>query len=190
MMKSPKPCTVMVLRHAGSHLILPMVKFMVGRGVHRAKGQQALTFEPYGPTIVFVRNPRNRLVSNFRWKFGRWPTDLEIAAFAIGVKAGEEMSPLDFMLAWAERWMRHPGALIVRFEDLSDAVKAPSEIGRIASFIGVHPNVDEVVSAFVGRGTFTGKHSDWKICFGPKAIATYNERRGQEIDRLMGYDNG
>lgn len=187
---STKPISVMVMRHAGAHLILPMVKSMTGKAIYRTKGPESLICEPSGKVIIFMRNPRNRLISFFRWKRGQLPTDAELAEFMTKPKRDGEYSPLEFATAWAKRWRHRKGALHVRFEDLADAVNGPTEIARMAGFLGVDADPNAVFASFVGKGTFTGRHSDWRTCFGPKSDRAYRRHGGAELDRLMGYDNG
>lgn len=184
-----KPQTVMVLRHSGTHLILPIVKRLTGKPVYRPKGQDCLTCVPNGPVVVFVRNPRNWIVSSYRWKRGSDLSDARLANFMTRVKDGAEMNALQFAHAWAKRWMVHPGAMQMRMEDLKDREKGIAILESLRGFLKAGGNPAEVYDSVYGGGTYTGRHSNWKEWFGPLSRATWRANRGREIEELMGYPN-
>lgn len=180
----------MVLRHSGTHLILPIVKRLTGKPIYRPKGEDCLTCIPNGPVIVFVRNPRNWIVSSYRWKRGNDPNDERLAQFMLAVKDGHEMNALQFANAWAKRWMVHTGAMLVRFEDLKERERGIAIVEKLRGFLNAGGNPKEVYDSVYGGGTFTGRHSDWREWFGPLSRSAWDANRGREIDRLMGYQNG
>lgn len=190
---STKPYTVIVMRHGGSHLILPLVRAIARQPLYRPKGNEALICKPSGPTIIFIRNPRNRLVSFFRWKRGFPETlaerDAALAWFMTLVtgRHSKKLNPLQFMLAWANRWMREDG-LLVRFEDMIGP-HGEAEAVRIQKFLGTEGDAALVHKAIVGATTFTGRHSDWREWFGPQSLARYRANGGEDLDKLMRYEN-
>lgn len=176
------------MRHSGTHLILPLVKSLTNRPIFRPKGEQALICKPNGPVVVWLRNPRNRVVSAYRWKHGgAFPTDRQLANYIGKIKAGTHRTPISFMLAWAERWAGYDG-LKVRFEDVTgpDGFAA---VERLRAFLNGPADAVVVYAAIVGKGTFTGRHSDWREHFGRRTLAVWRDAGGERLDRLMGYDN-
>lgn len=185
---SAKATTVIVQRHAGSHLILPLVKSLKPGGVFKTKGRQSLFAIPSGKLIVFRRNPRNRLVSMFRWK-RKWSdaasADAELAKYIVRPKDG--MTPVAFMHLWAERWIDDPTALHITFEDLASAESGPKTTARIAAHVGSERDPDAAFAAIFKGGTYTGTHSDWRVWFGPRTLEAYAAAGGTELDKRMGY---
>lgn len=184
--RTRKLYTVMAMRHSGTHLILPIVKQITGKALYRPKGEEALICEPSGPVIVFLRDPRNRLISAWRWKRGSLPSDRQMAKFMVTQKDGDARSPMSFMLRWAQRWAGFEGALQVRFESI--ASEGVREVARIAAFLGKDIDASAIYSRNWRQGTFTGQHSDWRECFGPLSLEAWNENGGPKLLKTMGYE--
>lgn len=183
----------MALRHGGTHLILPLVKGLTGAPLYRPKGDEALICQPNGPTIVFTRNPRNWLVSFYRWKRGDPETlelrDAALAKFMRSIRPRKTMNPIAYAQRWAWRWRRWPGVHIVRFESLQDRAEGIETMRKMCEFLGVAADPESVYLSVYGRGTFTGKHSDWREWFGPLSLRAYGYSAGDFLDLSMGYKN-
>jgi len=177
--------TVIVSRHSGAHLIKPTIKHL-GFKCYSAKGDRELALEPIPgrPLLVWLRNPRNTLISAFRWKGAKEPDDRALAAFIVAQKNGR--TPLSFLQAWAERWVDYAGSVQVRFEDMI----LPSGIDLVRGMAKLWnaPNEpDEVFNRHYRNGTFTGRHSDWRAWFGPRTLDVYAGKGGLRLDKVMGY---
>lgn len=197
--------TVALMRHGGSHLIRPIVSRLgasriiepgnFGHPVDRAKG----------PVIVFLRDPRDRMVSTYRWWLtkprkaeqledaGSTPDEQIAWLLSVGGdKVNRIGNPLpgkrfvEEMLTWAMIWCPYRGSLIVRFEDLRTS--GAREIDRIADHLHVKCDTQAVFDEVYGRGrTYTGRHSDWREYFGPAATAAWNRHHGPRLLEIMGY---
>lgn len=191
----------MVMRHGGAHLIKPFVKMTTLRGSFGTKGMTSLEAEPQGRLLVFIRDPRNRIVSTYRWTkqhngkkiskltraAGEDSDDARIAALMTR-RDEDGLSLMQFMHVWAERWCWWPGALVVTFEGFADPGSGPNEAKRIARFLGADENhALDVYSKHIGHGTFTGRHSQWKEWFGPRAKKAWKENNGKLLLGTMGY---
>lgn len=191
---STKPTTLLAMRHGGTHLIQPIIRHLTGKPVAAPKGPMALEFEPGPRLVVFLRDPRNRLISNFRFKAGggagakaaKSGSDEDIAAFMLRAKHGR--TPVAFMQAWADRWVKWPGALIVRFEDLVVRDQGITEAWRIKAHLDAPGDPTAAYEYSFGQsGTWTGKHSDWREWFGPKSRAAWEDQGGAKLLTTMGY---
>lgn len=181
-----KPYTVIALRHGGTHLIIPTVRYLTDKTVYSPKGEDALTCIPSSVVIVFLRDPRNWLVSFFKWRGGEQGDDQGLARFMLARR--KQDSPLGYARRWASRWVDYPGALTSRFEHLlpPDGIK---ETARIADFLHVEKDPAPVFHSVFGQsGTFTGKPSDWTKWFGPESTAAFTRGGGDDLVQLMGYE--
>jgi hypothetical protein len=185
--------TVSLLRHGGSHLIRPIIA-QLGFEIIEPGNFGAPIDEAQGPVIVFLRDPRDRMVATHRWWLGKPRKAASMAAGGESVDAQiawllTEGEFLPEMLRWARIWCRWPGALAVRFEELRAFECA--EIAPIAAHLGLPPDVDRDTAIFTevyGRGrTYTGSHSDWRQSFGPLSNAAWVGNGGSELLELMGY---
>lgn len=185
--------TVALLRHGGSHLIRPIVAGLgfkiVEPGNFGAPLNQAI-----GPVIVFVRDPRDRMVSTYRWWMTkpRKAAQLETAAGTTDEQIAYLLNDQRFlrdMLEWARIWCRWGGALRVSFENMRE--NGTAEIARIAEHLGKSRDYQRDAALFeevYGKGrTYTGRHSDWQQTFGPKSNGIWAENGGPELLELMGY---
>ncbi len=187
-------CTIALLRHGGSHLIRPIVAdlgFQIiepgnfGASIDRARG----------PTIVFLRDPRDRMVATHRWWTGK-PRKATSMAAGGDTADGQiawlltEGGFLQEMLRWARIWCQWPRALTVRFEDFRK--NGPLEVWRIGCHLGLdrtYPQDVELFNKVYGQGrTYTGSHSDWRQTFGPLSNAAWAENGGPELLWLMSYE--
>ena len=183
--------TVALLRHGGSHLIRPIVAKMgfeiIEPGNFGAPLDQAID-----PIIIFLRDPRNRMVATMRWWRGK-PRKAALLTEAGDTDDAQlryllnEQGFLSEMLAWAKEWCRwRPGSLTVHFEHMDSGV-----VGYIAHHLGLEADEERDESIFgevYGSGrTYTGNHSKWKDSFGPLSISYWNHNGGNELLSMMGY---
>ena len=185
---STKPTTLIALRHGGTHLIQPIIRHLTDRPVYVPKGELALSCIPSPKLVVFLRDPRNRLVSMFRYKRPKAvPADSDeaLARMLASPKKGE--TPVRFMLRWARRWASDPAALIMRFEDLASE-RGLAEATRLREYLAAENSAESAYEyAFGKSGTFTGRHSRWREWFGPQTSRAWLEHGGPELQSLMGY---
>lgn len=188
--------TVALMRHGGSHLIRPIVS-RLGFEIIEPGNFGAPLDQAQGPVIVFLRDPRDRMVATRRSP-GGWlhkPRKSEQLMRVASDEDGQLAWMIDDagfmteMLRWARIWCRWPGALIVRFENVrSDGC---AEVSRIMAHLGLSENRDRAVALFAetyGTGrTYSGRHSDWRESFGPLARAAWERTGGAELLELMGY---
>lgn len=185
--------TVALLRHGGSHLIRPIIA-RLGLRIVEPGNFGASMDEARGPVIVFLRDPRDRMVATWRW----WrEKPRKAASMAQGGDSADAQIAwllgaggfLPEMLRWAHIWCRWPGALTVRFEDMR--ADGCAEVARIAGHLGLPADAERDVAIFAevyGRSrTYTGSHSDWRASFGPAATASWGAHGGAELLELMGY---
>ncbi len=186
--------TVALLRHGGSHLIRPIVA-QLGFDIIEPGNFGAPLNEAQGPVIVFLRDPRDRMVATQRWWLekprkaasmaaGGNTTDAQIAWL---LTEGEFLPE---MLRWARIWCQWPGALTVRFEEIR--FHGLLAITPIAAHLGL-PSSDtragDIYAAVWERGrTYTGNHSDWRQSFGPMSNTAWASNGGPELLELMGYE--
>lgn len=202
-----KPFTVAAMRHGGTHLINPVVRRLTNKPVYSPKGASSLVCTPSSIVIVFPRDPRNRAVSNVRYKLGREAVDrLDEAGrdealfhYLSTRKSGDALLPIEFMTRWAQRWCHgkfgNAGThwMLCRFEELAGP-NALLECTKIATFLK-EVGADLVCTPDVARayalgtsGTFTGRHSNYREWFGPKSIAFWNRNFGPSCTMEMGYN--
>jgi hypothetical protein len=184
---STKPTTLIALRHGGTHLIQPLIRHLTDKPVYAPKGNDALTCVPSSALVIFLRDPRNRLVSSFRYKHPKAKaeeSDEVFAGFLDGTKHG--VNPIEFMSNWAHRWTNHPTGLTVRFEELMADQLGQTE--RIRAYLDAPGLAQAAVEYTFGKsGTWTGRHSRWQEWFGPRSLAVWKRRRGDRLENLMGY---
>lgn len=184
--------TVLVMRHGGSHLIIPMINMLTKHFVYAPKSEEALQCD-ISKAVVFYRNPRNQLTAHWRWKLKgqKAPEDEiddRIASFLIKKKESENFSPITYLDAWSKYCFSSTTALFIRFEDFRISHEAIQNLKRIASYFDAKTqDVNRIYHHHYGKGTYTGNHSDWRQYWGPKTIKAYEEHGGLIIDRRMGY---
>lgn len=182
-----KPYTVIALRHSGTHFIIPIVRYLTEKTVYSPKGADTLTCTPTQKVIVFLRDPRNWLVSSYKWKKGGKPDDVGLSRFMTRTKRGE--SPLSFLKDWSQRWIDWPGALTVRYEDMRPEASGIEQVARVAMFLDAERDPAEVYAEVYGMsGTFTGHPSRWQDWFGPRSTKAWNACGGPELAARMGYE--
>lgn len=186
--------TVALMRHGGSHLIRPIVAEMGFDIVE--PGKTGPIDKAVGPVVVFLREPRNRMVATLRWRYQK-PKYVKSLSL-VGTEKDDHMAYLlgeygflAEMLVWARIWCAWPNAITVRFEDFAD--KGVFEIGRIARHLGVKDDAKrnaELYALYYGHArTYTGAHSVWREWFGPKSEVVWERGGGPELLTLMGYGN-
>ncbi len=186
-----KVATVALMRHGGSHLIRPIVAKMGYDIIEPGNFGYPLNMA-VDPIIIFLRDPRNRMVATLRWWRGK-PRKAALLAEAGDTDDAQlryllgEQGFLSEMLEWAKEWCRwRPGSLTVHFEHMDSGV-----VGCIAHHLGLEADEERDESIFVevyGRGrTYTGNHSKWKDSFGPLSMAYWNNNSGNELLSMMGY---
>lgn len=186
-------CTVALLRHGGSHLIRPIVS-QLGFEIIEPGNFGAPLDEAHGPVIVFLRDPRDRMVATHRWWLGK---PRKAASMAQGGDTADaqiawlltEGGFLPEMLRWARIWCQWPGALKLGFEEIRKYRE--DMIGAIALHLGLETDIQRDKALFdqvYGHGrTYTGRHSDWRESFGPLARDAWERMGGAELLRLMQY---
>lgn len=186
--------TVALMRHGGSHLIRPIVAEL-GFDIIEPGNFGAPIGEARGKVIVWLRDPRDRMVSTMRWWRNK-PRKLN-ALTAAGDSDDEQLAWLlgeggflPEMLRWSRIWCARPlgteNALAVRFEDMRQWPIV--EIDAIARHLGVACDAVAIRDLTLERGrTFTGRYSDWRQSFGPLATAVWSAQGGAELLEIMGY---
>lgn len=195
-----KPFTVAVMRHSGTHLITPIVRGLTGKTVYSPKGDDGLNCIPSSVVIVFQRDPRNWMVSVFKWKVaGRTPppggvagqVDTDLAAFLTRSKKPDAIGYLGYVKLWADRWVGYPGALTVRFEDLQSEQRGIEVVCEIQRFLGAPAAAADpaaVYASVFGKSvTYTGQPSDWRKWFGPATKSAWAANGGDDLVKKMGY---
>lgn len=185
--------TVALMRHGGSHLIRPIVA-KLGFEIIEPGNFGAPLDQAQGRVIVFLRDPRDRMVATHRWWLHK---PRKAASMAAGGESADaqiawlltEGQFLPEMLRWARIWCTCPEALTVRFEDLRE--RGTNEITRLAAYLGLPANAERDAAIFTqvyGHGrTYTGRHSDWRDIFGPKATQVWALHGGPDLLWMMGY---
>lgn len=185
--------TVALMRHGGSHLIRPIVAGLGFQIIEPGNFGAGLD-EARGPVIVFVRDPRDRMVSTYRWwmQKPRKAGQLETAADTTDGQIAWLLSEQGFlaeMLEWARIWCSWPDRLTARFEGFR--ADGCAEVTRIAMHLGLVRDYQRDADLFCrvyGHGrTYTGRHSDWRQTFGPLSNEAWAEHGGPELLDLMGY---
>lgn len=185
---SAKNTTLIAMRHGGTHLIQPIIRQLTGRAVSTPKGAATLTWVPGPKLVIFTRDPRNRMVSHFRYKHHsnrHERSDAMLAKLMAEPKHG--LTPIEFMVRWAERWCHPPHGFGTSFEQL---MLCPVEtVTRLRDYLDAPGDPEEAVAYTLGRsGTWTGRHSRWQEWFGPESQAEWSRQGGDRLVRLMGYD--
>lgn len=179
------------MRHGGSHLIRPIVA-MMGFSIIEPGKDGAPSDHAEGPVIVFLRDPRDRMVSTMRWwrnkprKLAMMAScgDFDDAQIAWLLREGGFMA---HMLQWSRIWCPWPGAIVSRFEAMRE--DGSMEIARIADHLGVAASAPEIHASVFEKGrTFTGRYSNWRESFGPRADAAWSDLGGAELLRIMHYE--
>jgi hypothetical protein len=198
--------TVVVWRHGGSHLILPLAKQLSPLPIVDAEKLKTFHPNPKGQTILFWRDPRNRIVSTYRWIVRNKPKKLrKLAGFSDDERiaslirrrehktrqpAHRGLSFLQAMRSTYDRWSAEPGAHIFRFESMIDPEDGPAEACVLALALdSQHENPEALWHEIIGSGsTFTGSHSDWRDWFGPMATEAWEAEGGDDLVDLMEYE--
>ncbi len=200
-----KPITVAALRHGGTHLITPIIRRLTGRAVYSPKGDSALHCIPSPVVVVFYRDPRNRVISNLRYKmtgnlclaWNRQTRDENLFEFLSKRKKPGSLTSIEYMIQWEQFWrcdnvIRH-GYMHTRFETLVDEAASLGEVTRIASLLtaagfDLEATPSEALAYSIGQsGTYTGSHSNYREWFGPKSAAYWRREFGHELTKRMGY---
>lgn len=195
------PATVACMRHAGTHLIRPIV-FGLGFRIVEPGYQGARIDSAIGSTILFPRDPRNRIVALCRWKLEQSDRTRSIvtrngAATTKDAMIAATMQSEPFladMLHWAQIWCfnRRHKSFRVTFEELAEsASKAVELVGKIAHYLECSEDIERdealVKAHFRQSPTYTGDLSRWKEWFGPESWHTWESQGGPKLLHLMGY---
>lgn len=186
--------TVALLRHGGSHLIRPIVAEL-GYDILEPGNFDTPLDQAQGQVIVFVRDPRDRMVATRRWWLDKPMKTRSMSEH--GKDADHQIAWLldeggfmPEMLLWARVWCSWPGALKVRFEDMRE--DGPREIARIVEHLGLPaiPARDREIwhNVWLKGRTYTGSHSDWRQAFGKTAKSVWALHGGPDLLQMMGYD--
>ncbi len=186
--------SLLALRHGGTHLIQPIMQALTGAPCKAPKGDKSLTLEPAAKVVLFLRDPRNRMISNWRYKAGHHHVadmgaeeiDERLAKFLVRPKHGVE--PIHHMNQWARRWLAWPGVHLVRFEAMADRDAGIAEVERLAAYLDAPGEPAAAYDATFGKSvTWTGRHSAWPDWFGPLSTTAWREGGGAPLVDLMGY---
>lgn len=188
---SRKATTVLAIRHSGTHIIVPLVNVLTGKAVFSPKGEEGITCIPSRASLIWTRDPRNWIVSAYRWKnHGALPgpkSDKGLAKLIRSRAKGETM--VEYAMRWADRWMVGLGPR-VRFEDFAEnPVREAEEIAEHFRLCGapIAISAQEAVSKVWNQGTYTGKHSYWRDWFEYEAKWAWSEAGGDRLTAAMGY---
>lgn len=189
-----KPFTVAAMRHSGTHLITPLVRYLTGRAVYSPKGDVSLECQPGEIVVLWLRDPRNWLVSAFKFKrIGRGQRMVPASPETYDAALADFMPPyIDFARRWADRWVHWPGALTCRFELFTNGrAGSVQQVERLQGFLGATAfgaDPAEVYErVFAKSGTYTGAHSHWPQWFGERSASTFHRLGGPELSVQMGY---
>ena len=180
-----KPLTLIALRHSGTHLIQPIMRRLSNKTVYAPKGNDAVQCTPSEKVVIFLRDPRDTIVSQARYKNAGLVEGKADRRIVRLLKRGDE-TPVAHMTKWASRWATGAG-LIVRFEELTDPATRREQVERIRDYIGGGDVDDAIAYAFGKSVTWTGKHSKWRDWFGPEATKMWKKQNGAHLVALMGY---
>jgi hypothetical protein len=184
--------TVALMRHGGSHLIRPIVAGLGFEIVEPGNFGTPLD-EAVGPIIVFLRDPRNRMVATLRW----WRSKPRKAAlFETGDVSDDaqirylldNQGFLEEMLQWARVWCKwtERNPLHVYFESFD--YKSIKAIADHLNLLRDDERDQRLFNTIYKHGrTYTGSHSNWTDSFGPLSIDFWNQNGGGELLQLMGY---
>lgn len=199
-----KHVTVICFRHGGTHLIFPFIQQMSTLPIVEAGKLHELAHTPDGPVVVIWRDPRNRIVSTYRWNLKRRPdrvkrwgaTDDERLAALISkpdmpnlprMKEAQGVSYTVAMRKFVGHWMKY-GATTT-FEALTDPHRSSMAAETVAEAVGYWGDAKRALENVMGKShTYTGKFSDWREWFGPKSIEAWEREGGPELCRMMGYE--
>lgn len=181
-----------MMRHGGTHLVKPVLKYTIGSS-KGGKGPTLLKLPTDGRVIVCTRDPRNRIISAFRYKQFR----------ITGKPNGEDVDDLlaqymtargiiGFMHEWADRWMGLSNAHYIRFEDFHDEHSVIQAVSGAAAYEGISVTEDDIRAAwkkfYKNSPTYTGRHSRWQDWFGPRCALAWEEGNGGLLTKKMGYE--
>jgi hypothetical protein len=135
-------------------------------------------FDPrYRKAVYLVRDPRDVAASLYQF---RRKSGLIDDTFPIEKYVAERFIPGDLDVSWAEHvgsWLgarrKHPGFLLVRYEDLQRDVSA--ELVRIGNFLGVNATAERVAMAVERSGAERmrklekAEHEQWVTTKGRRA---------------------
>lgn len=205
--RTNKPYTVAALRHGGTHFITPIVRKLTGKTVYSPKGIISIHCIPSRVCVVFTRDPRNRLISNIRYKLATHDDALNemdrdnlVLEFLKRAKQPGHDLPIDFMHKWATVWLDRVetplkrAVKLMRFETLADPARGLDEVRALVAFLNeaqddpLLATAEEAYEYSFGKsGTWTGRHSNWREWFGPKSKAFWRANFGAALTKKMGY---
>ena len=181
-----------IMRHGGTHLVKPILKQTIGSS-KGGKGDTILKFPTGGEVIVCTRDPRNRIVSSFRYKqfrVGRHPSASDDHDELLSrYMAGTDI--VQYMHKWADQWMGLPNAHYISFEDFLTEDSAVLAVSGAAEYTGIEVTEEAIRNLWLmfyrNSPTYTGKHSRWQDWFGTKSRAVWKSHNGKLLTKKMGY---
>lgn len=193
---------VALLRHGGSHYIRPVVHQFGFEPVEPGKNGVPVQTSVMGrPVIVFTRDPRDRMVSTWRWRVAVDESEqpLKRKHFETMQRVGRDQDEqiawllshdgfMTEMIRWAEAWCNDDvPALRIKYEDRSVA-----QVTQIAKYLGRPRNVARDTNMFVKLNeharTVNPVKSDWRTGFGPASNEAWGRGGGSHLLQLMGYE--
>lgn len=196
---------IAAIRHGGTHLINPLVKKLGGRGCSADK--QIGLLVPKGKLIVFTRDSRNTITSAFRWKLrqcGRpdvpMPEYDEEIAERLGRRNHKKKNKympdhmastgIETRMAYWKHYLGFEEKLRVRFEDLTSQTPKVQKrtLMAIKDYLGSDEDPEAILATFYRKSvTYSGKFTDWRQWWGPKARAEFVRNKGNQLLEILGY---
>jgi hypothetical protein len=199
-------CLIAAMRHGGHHLINPLVKKLGVAGLSADK--QIGLLVPDDKLIVFMRDSRNTITSAFRWKLrqcGRTDAPLpgydEEIAERLGIVATRKKASkylpgstgktgIETRIIYWSHYLQFPNKLVVRFEDLTSETPKVQRRTLIAikDYLGSDGDPEAIFATYYRKSTtYSGKFTDWRQWWGPKARASFAHNKGNQLLGILGY---
>jgi hypothetical protein len=196
---------IAAIRHGGTHLINPLVKKLGGRGCSADK--QIGLLVPQNKLIVFTRDSRNTITSAFRWKLrqcGRpdipMPEYDEEIAKRLGTRNRKKKNKympdhatstgIETRMAYWKHYLSFENKLLVRFERITsdDNKTRKRTLLSIKDYLESTEDPEAVLATFYKNSfTYSGRFTDWREWWGPKAIESFHHNKGNELLKVLGY---
>lgn len=189
-------------RHAGTHLINPLVKRLAGcKTVSADKLGVLFVPAPGQKLIVFTRDSRNIATAAFRWKIRQMglpdvPTkkwDHDIAEKMRRLNGTKNLPPemhglhgLRANYIYWHHWLSQPHHRC-RFEDLTGK-RYKKALVALADYLESDQDPLEIWAGLYKKShTFSGRFTDWNEWWGTESKQAFVETGGRDLLKLLGY---